>query len=66
VNGFMHINGVTYDLGRQKDDSAIIQLATRLRATQGTQHQIVFLEGRPVQLTIELAGVWASATWTVG
>jgi hypothetical protein len=63
VNGFMHINGVTYDLGPQKDANAINQLAMRLKAPQGTQHQIVILKGQRVQLTIDLAAVWASATW---
>jgi hypothetical protein len=59
----MHINGVTYPLGPQKDTSAITQLAMRLRAPQGTQHQLVLLNGQRVELTIDLAEVWASATW---
>jgi hypothetical protein len=63
MNGFMHINGVTYELGPQKDASAISQLAMRLKAPQGTQHQIVILKGQRVELTIDLAAVWASATW---
>ena len=63
MNGFMHINGVTYELGPQKDASAISQLAMRLKAPQGTQHQIVILKGQRVELTIDLASVWASATW---
>ena len=63
VNGFMHINGVTYKLGPQKDATAVTQLAMRLRAAQGTQHQLVILNGQSVELTIDLAEVWASATW---
>jgi len=63
VNGFMHINGVTYELGPQKDANAISQLAMRLKAPQGTQHQLVVLNGQRVELTIDLASVWASATW---
>ena len=55
VNGFMHINGVTYELGPQKDANAISQLAMRLKAPQGTQHQIVILNGQRVELTIDLA-----------
>jgi len=64
VNGFMHINGVTYELGPQKEDAnAISQLAMRLKASQGTEHQIVVMNGQRVELTIDLASVWASATW---
>lgn len=63
MNGFMHINGVTYDLGPQKDAKALNQLAMRLRAAQGTEHQLVVLNGQRVELTIDLSAVWASATW---
>ncbi|WP_028050388.1 hypothetical protein [Cellulomonas sp. URHD0024] len=63
VNGFMHINGVTYELGPQKDASGVTQLAMRLKASQGTEHQLIILNGQLVELTIELAAVWASAVW---
>ena len=59
----MHINGVTYDLGPQQDASGLTQLAMRLRAPQGTHHQLVVMDGQTVELTIDLAAVWASATW---
>jgi hypothetical protein len=63
VNGFMHINGVTYDLGPQQEPGGLSQLAMRLRAPQGTHHQLVVMSGQIVELTIDLAAVWASATW---
>ncbi|GAA3814275.1 hypothetical protein [Cellulomonas soli] len=74
ARGFVHLNGVTYELAGAVDESFVGQVARRLNGglrstddavTGGTPYQSydVLLDGRSVAMTIRLDRLWSAAAW---
>lgn len=66
AKGFVHVNGVTYELHGNFPDGGLTNEAEQLRSGAGTVFtRPVIIEGQQaVPLSIRLDQVWASATWT--
>ena len=60
AQGFVHVNGVTYELAYPVDD--IGRVATQLLGS-GRQRLAVRLDEEQGSLQVDLAQVWATAAW---
>lgn len=60
AKGFVHVNGVTYELAYPVDD--IGRVVSQLQG-QGSQRLDVRLGGEQVSLQVDPGQVWASAAW---
>lgn len=60
AKGFVHVNGVTYELAYPVDD--IGRVASQLQG-QGSHRLDVRLGGEQVSLHLDLGLVWTSAAW---
>lgn len=62
--GYVHLNGVTYELAHTLDDATAAQLRDRLVVGSGQQRLEVKLEKSTTTLIVDLAKVVTAAVWT--
>lgn len=66
AQAYVHINGVTYEYDGVVDGAYARQLAERLGTTDGGYQVIpVRIEGKALELRVQLSAVWASGAVVV-